>query len=93
MASKCRKPAPPRPNPFAKNLRLARWEKDVTQDEIGKAIKVKRNAVSNYELGKTLPDVLQATAIANALGKSLDELCETEYFKRKEANNRDSSSD
>lgn len=69
---------------FCCNLRRERRAKDLTQTELGRLCNLTYKQIANYETGVNLPSIEQAVAIARALGKSMDEMCETEHFKRKE---------
>lgn len=69
---------------FCRNFRRERRAKDLTQTELGRLCNLTYKQIANYENGANVPSIEQAVAIARALGKSMDELCETEYFKRKE---------
>lgn len=69
---------------FCQNVRRIRKERDMSQEELGRLCNLTYKQIANYETGANLPSIEQAVAIARALGKSMDELCETEQFKRKE---------
>lgn len=56
----------------------------MSQEELGRLCGMTYKMITGYETGHTVPSIEQAVAIARALGKSMDELCETEHFKRKE---------
>ncbi len=66
---------------FGKNMRRVRRGKEMSQDALARGIGRECNTISTYEVGRSLPDVMQAAEIANKLGVSLDMLCETEYYK------------
>ena len=42
---------------IGKNIRLLRQQKIMTQDELAEALFVTRQTVSNYETGRSRPDV------------------------------------
>lgn len=46
------------------------------QYELAKKINVKRNTISNYENGKSMPDIERLKALANCFGIPIDCLCE-----------------
>lgn len=69
---------------FCQNVRRIRKERDMSQEELGRLCGMTYKMITGYETGANLPSIEQAVAIARALGKSMDELCETEQFKRKE---------
>ncbi|MBN2899794.1 MAG: helix-turn-helix transcriptional regulator [Clostridia bacterium] len=61
---------------MSKNLKIkvARAEKDWTQDDLAKAIGVTRQTIGLIEAGKYNPTIKLCLSIAKALGKTLDDL-------------------
>ena len=59
-----------------KNLRLksARAAKDLSQEELAKAVGVSRQTISAIEKGDYNPTIKLCLAICKVLGKTLDEL-------------------
>lgn len=59
-----------------KNLKLkaARAGKDMSQDDLAKAVGVSRQTISAVEKGDYNPTINLCIAICKALGKTLDEL-------------------
>jgi putative transcriptional regulator len=59
-----------------KNLKLkaARAEKDMSQDELAKAVGVSRQTVNAVEKGDYNPSINLCVSICKTLGKTLDEL-------------------
>lgn len=59
-----------------KNIRMkvARVEKDLSQEELAKKIGVSRQTISATEAGNYNPTLNLCIAICKALGKTLDEL-------------------
>lgn len=55
-------------------LRAARQRTGFTQEQVGEAIHVSRQTISNWETGKSLPDVLSVISLSNLYQVSLDEL-------------------
>lgn len=53
---------------IGKNIRLLREEKNLTQDELAEQLFVTRQTVSNYETGRSRPDVEMLVKIAEVLG-------------------------
>jgi len=53
---------------IGKNIRQLRIEKNMTQDELAAALYVTRQTVSNYETGRSRPDVEMLERIAQVLG-------------------------
>ena len=62
------------------NLKKIRKQKGITQEELALKINVTRQAVSNWENNKSLPDIHSLQAISEALGVELEEL---DYGKKK----------
>lgn len=52
---------------IGKNIRVLRMRKNMTQDELAEKLFVTRQTVSNYETGRSRPDVEMLAAIAAAL--------------------------
>lgn len=59
---------------IGKNIKLARQRKKLTQDELAEMLFVTRQTISNYELGKTQPDVEMLLSIAQALDTDMETL-------------------
>lgn len=59
---------------IGKNIKLARQRKNLTQDELAEKLFVTRQTVSNYELGRTRPDVEMLLSIAKALDTDIENL-------------------
>ncbi|MBR2569844.1 MAG: helix-turn-helix transcriptional regulator [Paenibacillus sp.] len=59
-----------------KNLRMkmARVEKDLSQDELARIVGVSRQTIGLIELGKYNPSLSLCVAICKALGRTLDDL-------------------
>lgn len=55
-------------------LKLARVEKDLSQDELAKIVGVSRQTISLIESGKYNPTLNLCTEICKALSKTLDDL-------------------
>ncbi len=65
----------------SKNLKKIRTEKNLTQEALAEKIHVTRQAVSNWETGKTKPDIDLLLTIAEALDVQVEELI---YGEKKE---------
>ena len=61
-------------NKLAKRLRELRHEKDMTQNDLAKAIMVPRVTYTHYELGKRTPDVDTIIRLARYFGVTVDYL-------------------
>lgn len=59
---------------IGKNIKQFRSEKDMTQEKLAEKLNVTRQAVSNWENGKTQPDVEMLGRIAEVLEVTLEEL-------------------
>ncbi|GIO84766.1 transcriptional regulator [Paenibacillus faecis] len=55
-------------------LKLARVEKDLSQDELAKLVGVSRQTIGLIELGKYNPSLSLCIAICKALSRTLDDL-------------------
>jgi len=55
-------------------LKLARVEKDLSQDELANLVGVARQTIGLIELGKYNPSLSLCVAICKTLNKTLDEL-------------------
>ncbi len=55
-------------------IKLARVEKDLTQQELAELVGVTRQTIGLLEAGKYNPTLKLCFLLANATGKSLDEL-------------------
>lgn len=59
---------------FGENLARIRKQKSLSQSGLAESLHISRQAVSNWERGKSLPDIEMLSAIASALGVSTSEL-------------------
>ena len=59
-----------------KNLKLLRKEKNLTQEDMAKILKIKKQTYQNYELDKREPNIKTLICLANFFDVSLDSLCE-----------------
>ncbi len=57
-----------------RNIKKYREEKKLTQDDLAEKLSVTRQAVSNWECGKTEPDIETLHKISEALEISVEEL-------------------
>ncbi|WP_334073454.1 MULTISPECIES: helix-turn-helix transcriptional regulator [Paenibacillus] len=55
-------------------LKLARVEKDLSQDELAKLVGVSRQTIGLIELGKYNPSLSLCIAICKTLSRTLDDL-------------------
>lgn len=61
---------------LGRKIKFFREQKQMTQTELAEAVSVTRQAVSNWERDKTLPDVYLLQKIAKEFGMTIDELVE-----------------
>ncbi len=59
---------------LANRLRVARAERDLSQDELARAAGVSRQTISSIETGQYCPSTLLAFRLALVLGRRVDEL-------------------
>ena len=59
---------------IGKHIKKLRMEQGMTQDQLAQALNVTRQAVSNWETGKTQPSIETLTAIAGLFGITVEEL-------------------
>ena len=59
---------------LGKNLNRIRTQKNVSQGDIARALKVGRSFITNIENGKTNPTLATIARIAKAVGVSVGEL-------------------
>ena len=71
---------------FGKLLIILRKEKGLSQKEMAERLSVSTSAVSKWENGKNLPDMIMISSIADILQVSCDELHNTEKTLEKLAN-------
>ncbi|MCI6926402.1 helix-turn-helix transcriptional regulator [Butyricicoccus porcorum] len=57
-----------------RNMKLARVEKDLSQEALAKRVGVTRQTISMIEAGKFNPSLRLCLDICHALGKTLDDL-------------------
>lgn len=75
---------------LARQLRLKREERGLSQDEVAKAIFVSRQTVSNWENDKTYPDVQSLLLLSQLFGVSIDELIKGDAVAMQQAIKEDS---
>lgn len=59
---------------ISKNIRLLRIQKKLTQDQLSELLCVTRQTVSNYETGKSRPDIDMLLRISEVLGADIHQL-------------------
>ncbi len=66
---------------IGKNIKKLRMQKDIIQEQLAERLHVTRQAVSNWENGKTQPDVETLSMLAECFEISVEELI---YGKKEE---------
>lgn len=61
-------------NDIGKNIRFLREQRKWSQDQLAEALHVTRQTVSNYETGRSRPDVEMLTTLAEALNADVKEI-------------------
>lgn len=61
-------------NTTGHNIRLLRRKHHMTQEQVANKLYMKRQTLSNYEIGKRIPDIYEIIKIADLFDISLDEL-------------------
>jgi|GEM_PF-293399 len=61
-------------NEIGKNIRFLRQQRNWNQDQLAESLHVTRQTVSNYETGRSRPDVEMLTALAEALNADVKEI-------------------
>ena len=61
-------------NNIGKNIKKFREEKNMTQEQLAEKLFVTRQAVSNWENGKSQPDIDTITKISQELNMSVEEI-------------------
>lgn len=56
------------------NIRVERAIKDITQEDLAKAVGVSRQAINSIEAGKYVPSTLLALKIAAYFGKTVNDI-------------------
>lgn len=75
---------------LARQLKVKREERGLSQDEVAKAIFVSRQTVSNWENDKTYPDVQSLLLLSKLFGVSIDELIKGDAVAMQQAIKEDS---
>ena len=72
-------------NDIGKNIKRFRSDKDITQEQLAERLHVTRQAVSNWENGKTQPDVQTLSALAECFEITVEELIYVKQAKEKKS--------
>ena len=72
---------------LGKNIIKIRKENNLTQDELAEKYFVTRQTISNWEIGKSYPDLETLVKLSNDFNISLDRLLKDDYKIVKNINN------
>lgn len=72
-------------NNIGKSIKKLRTEKGLTQDQLAENLHVTRQAVSNWETGKTQPDIETLSALAECFEIPVEELIYGKVTQRQES--------
>lgn len=61
-------------NTIGRNIRKLRKHNNMTQEQLAQKLNMKRQTLSNYEIGKRVPDIYELIVIADIFDITLDEL-------------------
>lgn len=61
-------------NKIGSNIRALRKKNYLTQEQLAETLNMTRQTLSNYELGKRIPDIYELIRIADLFHASLDEM-------------------
>lgn len=64
----------PNKEKIAKNLRLLRHKRGITQSEVAKSVGISLSAITNYELGVRIPRDEVKIKLANYYGVSVESI-------------------
>lgn len=56
------------------NLKMLREERNMSQEMLARKLHIRRQTISSYETGRSLPDIFALIKIADIFGITLDEL-------------------
>lgn len=59
---------------ICEKLKIARAKAQLTQEQVAEKIMVSRQTISNWENGKSLPDIISVMNLSDLYGVTLDEL-------------------
>lgn len=59
-------------NTIGNNIKKLRKESGITQEQIASKLCINRQALSNYETGKRIPDIYELIVLADLFEVSLD---------------------
>lgn len=61
-------------NTIGYNIRKLRKQNGMTQEQLAQRLNLKRQTLSNYEIGKRVPDIYELIELSDIFAISLDEL-------------------
>ncbi len=66
---------------FGEHIRKLRTEREIKQETLARDLNIRRQTISSYERGGSLPDIYTLMKIADVFDVSLDELAGREFPK------------
>lgn len=72
---------------LSENLKQIRLEKGLTQEQLAESVGISRQAISLYEMGIRLPDMITGDKIAEMLGTTSRELIQGKTLQKKNLEN------
>ena len=70
---------------IGKNIKKARQEADMTQEQLAELLNISVSAISQWESDKTTPDISMIPALCNVFQMTSDKLLDIELEKNEEA--------
>lgn len=61
-------------NTIGRNIQVLRKSKKMTQEQLAGKLYMKRQTLSNYEIGRRVPDIYELMEIANIFEMTIDEI-------------------
>ncbi|MBU3874962.1 helix-turn-helix domain-containing protein [Faecalicatena sp. AGMB00832] len=61
-------------NTIGRNIRVLRKQHNLTQEQLAQQLNMKRQTLSNYEIGKRVPDIYELITLADIFDVTLDQI-------------------
>lgn len=61
-------------NTIGRNIRGLRKQHNLTQEQLAQQLNMKRQTLSNYEIGKRVPDIYELITLADIFDVSIDQI-------------------
>lgn len=69
-------------NTIGRNIQVLRKSRKMTQEQLAGKLYMKRQTLSNYEIGRRVPDIYELMEIANVFEMTLDEIVGRTFTER-----------